>query len=237
MSHNFDWTDHISQLGELPPIVQLWEKELVAELQRWIPKRDSLRVLEIGCSNGRWLRWFKQEYGAHTFGVDLNPTQASIVENFVLADGFCLPIRDGSYDVVFSMGLVEHFENPRVRHKLISEHVRVAKPKTGIVWLEHPNMNVSLDWIYIKYWYDYRQGYRHYYVTDRETKSHFCSLGIEILRTRWIGWLPPRLVHLIYSKIQRHVPWLPKAPEGILKRKIFEHPLTADDFLIIGRRN
>jgi len=237
MSNNFDWTNDILQLDELPPLAQLWEKELIAELKCWIPEHKDLTVLEIGCSNGRWLRWFKKEYGAQTFGVDINSVKAKMVENFVIADGLCLPIKDGTFDVVFSMGLIEHFGNSRLRRKLIAEHVRVAKPKTGIVWLEHPNMNLSLDWIYIKYWYDYRQGYRHYYVKDRETKSHFHNLGIEILRTRWIGWLPPRIVQIIYSKIRRHIPWLPKAPEGILKRKLFEHPLTADNFLTIGRRS
>ncbi len=154
----------------------------------------------------------------------------------MLADGLCLPIRDGVFDVVFSMGLVEHFGNYRVRRKLISEHVRVAKPKTGIVLIQHPNMNPSLDWLYVKYWYDYRQGYRHYTVTNQETKSHLSSLGVEILSARWIGWIPPRIVQIVYGKIRRYIPWLPDPVEGVLKRKMFEHPLTADDFLIIGRR-
>jgi len=236
MSQDFDWTTYISHLGAMPPLVQLWEIELVAELQRYIPKRDGLKILEIGCSNGRWLRWFKQEYGAHTFGVDLNPIQPSMVENFVLADGLCLPIRDGTFDVVFSMGLVEHFSDARLRHKVIAEHVRAAKPQTGLVWLEHPNMNFSLDWLYVKFWYDYRQGYRHYSVTDRETKRHFQNLGVEILRTRWIGWLPPRLLKIVTSKLHKYFSWLPTVPDVILERKRFEHALTADNFLIIGRR-
>ena len=236
MSGTFDWTNDIVQLDELPPLVQLWEKELIAELKCWIPKDEDLMVLEIGCSNGRWLRWFKKEYKAQTFGVDMNSVKAMMVEKFMVADGLCLPIKDGTFDIVFSMGLIEHFANSRLRHKLIAEHVRVTKPGSGLVWLQHPNMNLSLDWLYVKYWYDYRQGYRHYTITDRETKNHCTSLGVEILSSRWIGWLPPRLFQIIYGKIQKHISWLPKVPEEILKRKMFEHPLTADDFLIIGRR-
>jgi len=237
MNYNFDWTNHISQLGELPPLVALWERELINELRRWIPARNDLSVLEIGCSNGRWLRWFKQEYGAHTFGVDLNSVRARIVENFIMADGLFLPVKNGTFDIVYSMGLIEHFCNSKIRHKLISEHVRVAKPGSGIVWLEHPNLNFSLDWLYVKYWYDYRQGYRHYTIRDRETKNHLKNFGVEIISSRWIGWLPPRLADIIFSKIQKHMPWLPKVPKGILKRKLFDHPLTADNFLIIGRRS
>jgi len=236
MGHTFDWTGYIKELGELPPLTDLWEQELVSELQRWIPQKHSMSVLEIGCSNGRWLQWFKQEYGAQIYGVDLNSAEVGMVENFALADGLNLPIKDGIFDIVFSMGLVEHFANAQLRHQLIAEHVRVAKPRTGFVWLEHPNMNFSLDWLYVKFWYDYRQGYRHYSVTDRETKRHFQNLGVEILRTRWIGWLPPRLLKIVTGKLQKYFSWLPTAPDVILERKRFEHALTADNFLIIGRR-
>jgi SAM-dependent methyltransferase len=236
VSRNFDWSAHISQLGELPPLMQVWEQELIGELQRWMPERERLRVLEIGCSNGRWLRWFKQTFGAQTFGVDLNAIGAGGIENFIMADGLGLPIKDGVFDVVFSMGLVEHFPDVGVRRKLISEHVRVARPHTGLVWLEHPNMNFSLNWLYIKYWYDHRQGYHHYRITDRETQRHFRNFGVEILSTRWIGWLPPRLVQLVTSKLHKHIPWLCKGPKEKIRRKRFEHSLTADNFLIIGRR-
>ena len=44
-----------------------------------------------------------------------------------------------------------------------TEFARLAKEGTGVIWLEHPNMNLSLDWLYVKLWYDYRQGARHYY--------------------------------------------------------------------------
>ncbi len=56
MRQEFDWAIYTSHLGELPPLTQLWERELVAEVERCIPQQNSLRVLEIGCSNGRWLR-------------------------------------------------------------------------------------------------------------------------------------------------------------------------------------
>ncbi|MDI6807745.1 MAG: methyltransferase domain-containing protein [Candidatus Eisenbacteria bacterium] len=236
MKRDTGWTDYILGLGELPALTELWEQELVSIIKRWIPKRDGLKVLEIGCSNGRWLRWFKQEYGAVTFGADLNPAAAGVVENFVLADGLSMPISDGTFDVVFSMGLVEHFPDPVTRQKLISEHVRLAKPGTGLVWVEHPNMNFSLRWLLIKYYFGRGLSYHHYRITDREMKRHFRNLGVEILDAHFIGWSPPTLLRILSGKVSKLAPWFPKAPPDALGRKRFEHPLTADDFLIIGRR-
>jgi len=236
MSCEFDWKNYISQLGILPALVQLWELELVAELKRRIPRREEMTVLEVGCSNGRWLRWFRRNYGAQTIGVDTNLAGALMVENFVLADGLRLPFEDGSFDVVFSMGLVEHFANAALRRKLIEEHVRVTKPRIGIVWLEHPNMNVSFSWLWTKLYYDRRLGYRHYHITNRETKKHFHDLGVEILATRFIGWFLPQLVKIVTQKLHKQFRFPRRVLEGAFRYKTFEHSLTADNFLIIGRR-
>ncbi|MCL4300771.1 MAG: methyltransferase domain-containing protein [Anaerolineae bacterium] len=237
MNSSTNWTNYILQLDDIPPLVHLWEQELVAELRQLIPQQRNLSVLEIGCSNGRWLRWFEQEYGATTFGIDLNAAGGVLVNNFVWGDGLRLPIADGTFDIVCSLGLVEHFATPHLRRTLIAEHVRVAKPQTGLVWLEHPNMNFSLSWLWTKYYYDGKLGIRHYRVTDREMRQHFQSLGVEILTTRFLDWFPGYMVKIVDAKLHKHWPWLPRIPEGIWQRKWFEHSLTADDFLIIGRRN
>jgi len=236
MSYEFDWKNYILQLGPLPPLVQLWELELVVELKRWIPRREETTVLEVGCSNGRWLRWLEREYGAQIIGVDTNPVGAQMVENFVLADGLHLPFGDGTFDVVFSMGLVEHFAKAALRRKLIEEHVRVTKPRVGIVWLEHPNMNISFSWLWTKLHYDRRLGYRHYRITHLETKEHFRNLGVEILAARFIGWFLPQLVKVVTRKLHKQFCFPRKVLEGTFQHKIFEHSLTADSFLVIGRR-
>lgn len=44
---------------------------------------------------------------------------------FVAGDGGTLPVRDGSFDVVLSTGLLEHFEDPS---PIVREMVRVLKP-------------------------------------------------------------------------------------------------------------
>lgn len=146
-----------------------------------------MRVLEVGCSNGRWLKWFKKEYEAETYGVDTNDTGKERVDNFYCANGLKLPFDDETFDVVYSMGLIEHLKTSRLQFKLISEHARVVKKKTGIVWIQHPNLYISLDWFYVKYFYDYKQGYRHYNIYSRETKKHFQNINLDIISTKWLG--------------------------------------------------
>lgn len=234
---DFDWTGYIEQLGEIPLLHELWERELVGELKQWVRPRQELKVLEIGCSNGRWLRWFEQEYSARCFGVDLNIAGASSVRNFVLADGLRLPFGDGVFDVVFSMGLIEHFPKEESRRKLVSEHFRVARPATGIVWLEHPNMDLSLSWLWTKIYYDGLRGFRHYRITSRQMRSFFCEMGAETLNERFLDWFPAIFMHHVREAIHKRFPNLSlAAKDKWCQRKLFEHALTADNFFIVGRR-
>jgi ubiquinone/menaquinone biosynthesis C-methylase UbiE len=111
------------------------------------------------------LRWFRGEYGACVLGVDTSLAGASMVENFVLANGLFLPPREEVFDIFFSMGLVEHFESRDSRRKLIEEHLRVAKRQGGIVLVEHSNMNFSLSYLWTRLYYNRGIGYKHYRIT------------------------------------------------------------------------
>ena len=84
------------------------------------------RVLELGCTTGRWLRWFLEEYGSDVYGVDLEKTglEKMGIGNPVLGDASRLPFKSDSFDVVYSIGLIEHFTNPR---PVLSEAMRVLK--------------------------------------------------------------------------------------------------------------
>jgi SAM-dependent methyltransferase len=51
--------------------------------------------------------------------------KAGIVPHLVRADALRMPFRDGSFDIVFHQGLLEHFRDPR---PLLQENVRVLRP-------------------------------------------------------------------------------------------------------------
>ena len=78
-------------------------------------------LLEIGCARSPWLPYFAQEFGFRISGLDYSEIgcrqeedvlrRAGVEGDVVCADLFRPPAElRGSFDVVVSFGLVEHFE-------------------------------------------------------------------------------------------------------------------------------
>jgi ubiquinone/menaquinone biosynthesis C-methylase UbiE len=160
----FDWTQYIAQLRDLPLLSSQWEKDMVSEITVNISKGEIRRVLEVGCSNGRWLRWFCREYNCEGCGVDTNAVGFKNKDmNFMVGDAFKLPYQNAVFDIVFSFGLIEHFKK-RERFLLLKEQTRVLK-NNGFLICEIPNLSISLEYVWVKYFYDFKQGFKHYIVT------------------------------------------------------------------------
>ncbi|MGA2237807.1 MAG: hypothetical protein ABSG74_01200 [Candidatus Bathyarchaeia archaeon] len=128
------------------------------------------------------------------------------------------------------------------RRKLIEEHVRVTE-QHGIVWIEHPNMDFSLSYVWTKLYCEHRQRYRHYRLTRNETKKHLRTMNIKIFAVPLIRWFPPKLTRLFPLALGlspcalcRCFPAITTTLEKVLLKKIFEHRLMAENFLVIGRR-
>lgn len=159
---------------------------MINEIKDQIPKGGIRKMLEVGCSNGRWIRWFCQEYGCEGYGIDNRAEGFKKKDvNFILGDAFKLPFTDNSFDIVFSKGFIEHFKKPQ-DFMLLKEHVRVLKNK-GYLICEVPNLAVSLEYLYVKYFYDFKQGYKHYIKTHRQIMSYFKKLNLQIISSKFFG--------------------------------------------------
>ncbi|MBI2620463.1 MAG: class I SAM-dependent methyltransferase, partial [Ignavibacteriales bacterium] len=101
-------------------------------------------VLEVGCGLGTDLLQFARA-GARVVGVDLTPASVVLVQrrfalemragNVLVADAENLPFSDGSYDTVYSFGVLHHTPHTQ---KAIDEIYRVLKPGgEAIVMLYH----------------------------------------------------------------------------------------------------
>jgi SAM-dependent methyltransferase len=104
------------------------------------------RVLDIGCGNGYVLSHYAR-YGATVHGIDLTQTALDLSRRrFELAglagdlrrtDGDAIPHPDGFFDVVCSMGVLHHIEDPR---PMLREAARVLRPGGELVlMLYHRN--------------------------------------------------------------------------------------------------
>lgn len=113
-------------------------------------------TLEVGAGSGR-LSCLLAMAGYRTVCLDSSPEAMRSARanyesirsegRFITGDGGTLPVRDGSFDVVLSTGLLEHFADPS---PIVREMVRVLKPG-GLFYSDIVpkkfSLFRSLDWV------------------------------------------------------------------------------------------
>ncbi|HAV23852.1 MAG: hypothetical protein A2X67_10190 [Ignavibacteria bacterium GWA2_55_11] len=116
------------------------------------------KLLEIGCGLGTDLVQFARG-GAIVTGVDLTPASAELVRRRLalyglsgtaqVADAERLPFADGSFDVVYSFGVLHHTPNTA---KAVDEVYRVLRPggKIIIMLYHKTSMHVQLGTWYAR---------------------------------------------------------------------------------------
>lgn len=191
----FSWEDYIASLADFPILTSQWTKNMVNEITDKIPHQKIKKVLEVGCSNGRWVRWFCKEYSCEGYGLDNNPSGFKNKDiNFMMGDAFKLPYQDNVFDVVFSLGLIEHFEKPKIL-SILKEQSRVLKTN-GFLLCEIPYLDISLEYIYAKIFCDFRgrlllkdlNGNKHYRIPEKELTCRFKQLNLEIISSKYTGY-------------------------------------------------
>lgn len=104
-----------------------------------VKKFSEGKVLEVGCGTGHVQSRLK-----NVVGMDITLSMLKKNRNNVVcADAHSIPFKDGTFDVVYSIDVIEHVQNPG---KMIGECKRVLK-KNGILILTTPNggMEIALD--------------------------------------------------------------------------------------------
>jgi SAM-dependent methyltransferase len=96
------------------------------------------RVLDLGAGAGELNGYALKGRVRQIVGTDVDPRIASnrLLDAGVSADVYALPFRDASFDVVFSIYVLEHIDRP---HALTSEIGRVLRPG-GVCLVLTPNI-------------------------------------------------------------------------------------------------
>lgn len=96
-------------------------------------KDATFRVLEIGCGSATTSSFISStSRGATNYVLDLSLPAIKIARSrnpcfrCIVADAFALPFTNGEFSLVFSSGVIEHFDR-RVAHHMLEEHWRVTK--------------------------------------------------------------------------------------------------------------
>jgi SAM-dependent methyltransferase len=125
-------------------------------LPRYVQKPRGASVVEVGSAPGRNLVSFHRRFGYSPYGIEYTSSGAEAnrelfrrlgldPEAVIQADLFDEDrLRDyrGRFDIVFSGGLIEHFEDPRAA---VQRHVDLLAP-SGILIISIPNLQ-GLNWL------------------------------------------------------------------------------------------
>jgi len=101
----------------------------------WIAEKlqgSSKQILDVGCGAG-FLTNALSELGHEVTGIDLSRSSLEIAKKFdptkktsyQIANAYSLPFKDGSFDAVCAMDILEHVDEPGL---VIAEAARVLKP-------------------------------------------------------------------------------------------------------------
>ncbi|MGM0629427.1 MAG: class I SAM-dependent methyltransferase [Patescibacteria group bacterium] len=101
-------------------------------LKEYANKGD--RVLDIGCGNGRLSDMFIDNDINYT-GVDFSKSLIDIAKEergengrFIQADALKLPLKDNSFNTIFSIAVLHHIPSKGNRVRFVSEAYRVLNP-------------------------------------------------------------------------------------------------------------
>lgn len=115
--------------------------------KRYIPFKKGESFIELGCAPGGWMYYFNYYFGLNVSGIDYAEEGVEITkENMrilsVKADvilGDILKFKsDKKYKVVFSAGLIEHFNNDDLK-AIIGKHFETAE-NGGYIIIIIPNL-------------------------------------------------------------------------------------------------
>jgi len=141
-----DWFDRIwlqestiKQLKFLRKMIYLY-LEITGLLSRFINKYQEndkqYLFIELGCGASSFLPYLAKKYNNfHLFGIDkslmgcklafINNDNLNSTNNIIYGDILNNPIKPGRFDIVFSFGLIEHFDQPDT---ILKKHIDLLKP-------------------------------------------------------------------------------------------------------------
>lgn len=112
-----DWDSYIVNQDTTSP-----ESSFQPWFDQWLPKNNQWRVLEIGACPGVHLASLACSHGYHPVALDFHDGVYQLPERFagygipdlqIIHEDFFSWVSDEQFDVVMSLGFVEHFDDPQ----------------------------------------------------------------------------------------------------------------------------
>lgn len=149
------------------------------------------RVLELGAGGSRVLPYLAYKFGYLVFGSDFSFPGCRLLQTnlalqgqqggVVCEDLFQSSLPPDFFDVVYSSGLVEHFNDPR---PVITEHLRVLRPGGRLVLIV-PNLQGVQGRIWRRLSPPLWQ--KHHVFGPCDLEGFLRALGLQSLRAGYLG--------------------------------------------------
>jgi len=152
------------------------------------------RLIEAGCGASRWLPYFHHSFNFEVAGVDYSAEGCAQAQGIAAKSGVEADIREadlfsppedlkGQFDVVFSIGLVEHFDDTA---DVISHLASMLKPGGRLITLV-PNMYGLTGWLQRQL--DLEVYNLHVALSPQQLADAHVRCGLEINTTAYLGTL------------------------------------------------
>lgn len=132
------WKRYATKLNQ--EIQYCEQREDIHIFSKYLPHEGM--ILEAGCGIGSVCCYLSKKTNAKIVGLDTSSEALRLIAKgvdkngeFIRGDVRKLPFRDYSFDLVVSLGVIEHLDNPKIA---VREMERVLK-KEGILFLSTPN--------------------------------------------------------------------------------------------------
>lgn len=101
--------------------------------------RESPKILEVGVGKGRMVSILRENgIYAEFYGADITENAKLSGTHAVIGDARKLPFPDNTFDLAYSLGVIEHFPETS---SAVAEHARVVK-KGGRVLITTPHLSI-----------------------------------------------------------------------------------------------
>ncbi|GJM17014.1 MAG: hypothetical protein DHS20C13_23410 [Thermodesulfobacteriota bacterium] len=184
---------HIDELKNIDNVSNYWKRHLVDEFclspgeDTFFPRllnisKSSQKILEVGVGRGRMVKILRDNgVDAEFHGVDITENAKQSGTIALIGDARKLPYDDNTFDLVYSLGVIEHFPET---HLAVAEHARVAK-KGGYVLVTTPHLSVFTPLRYMFYLINDRkfgsfEEIRGRNIKLNEMKRYFTQSGLNI---------------------------------------------------------
>lgn len=198
--------------------------------------------LEIGCAGGKFMVYFGSEFGYEVSGVDYsqqgcelarrNLELAGIKGAVVCSDLFkCDEFEKESFDVVFSGGFIEHFDDTE---KVLGKHVEFLRPG-GTLVIELPNMYGLHGWVFKLFNRSLFDA--HKALSADDVAGVLTGLGLEVTEKRYVGpfifecGLKPKFMAIVFGVFNKVVFWLAR-----ITHIFYESKKTSGYIVVVGRK-